>query len=158
MSRGRKPVSNALKRLRGTDQPVRMRDEGNFERLTKVTPPKMLTTKRAKQIFREKASHLINQQVLTPLDVDQLCIYSHALDLLFTCIAELEQGHYKPVKDDSGKIFKFIPNPYLPLYRQMVEIVTKIGSDFGFTPVSRMKMKYPEPEKTDPNSLMEFAE
>lgn len=154
MSKGRPPTPNALKRLRGTDQPVRMRDESQIEILTKVATPKVLTTTRAKKIFKDKAAQLIFRKMLTVHDIEQLTTYAYSLDILFTCMKELEVGIFKPLKDDKGRIYKYIENPYLALYRQMVEITSKIGADFGFTPVSRMKLKLNNETKTQ--ALEEF--
>lgn len=36
---GRKPISNELKVLKGTDQPCRMRDEVRYERITRIPNP-----------------------------------------------------------------------------------------------------------------------
>ena len=36
MGKGRKPISNALKVLKGTDQPCRMREEISYEKITKI--------------------------------------------------------------------------------------------------------------------------
>lgn len=153
--KGRKPISNELKRLRGTDQPVRMRDEGNSEILTRVSTPAVLKSRRARKIFKDKAALLIAQRVLTQNDIEQLTIYSYSLDTVFECIENMEEGKFKPLKDEKGRIYKFIENPYLTLYRQMVEIVNKIGSDFGFNPVSRSKVKGAEKKQTD-DGLMDF--
>lgn len=155
MSRGRKPISNALKSLRGTDQKIRLRNEEKVETLTKVSVPAVLKSKRAKKIFRDKAKQLIERRILSVNDIEQLTIYSYSLDTVFECMENLEEGKFKALKDDKGRIYKFVENPYLPLYRQMVDIVNKIGSDFGFNPVSRSKVKASEPEQIE-NSLLEF--
>ena len=75
------------------------------------------------------------------MDIEQLVIYAASLDLLFDCIKEMKKGKFNEVYDDFGKIKGYIANPYIKLYREMIEIVNKIGSDFGFSPVSRMRLK-----------------
>lgn len=156
MNKGRPPISNSLKKLRGTDQPVRMRDEGNFERLTEVSPPKVLTTKRSKQIFKTKADQLIKQRVLTPLDLEQLTFYAYCADTAFTCMQELKAGLFNPLKDEKGVIYKFVENPHLPLLSRMIDQCNRIGSDFGFSPISRSKVKTAPDEKPHPEGLEEF--
>ena len=39
MGKGRKPISNALKKLKGTDQPCRMREEITFDKITEIPSP-----------------------------------------------------------------------------------------------------------------------
>lgn len=156
MAKGRKPIPNALKQLRGTDQPVRMRDEGNFERLTEVSPPKVLTTRRAKQIFKTKADQLIAHGVLTPLDLEGLTMYAYCADVAFTCMEELKQGLFKPLKDEKGRIYKFVENPHLPLLNKMIDQCNRLGADFGFTPISRSKVKTAPDDRPTPGGLEEF--
>lgn len=147
MTQGRKPLPNELKKLRGTDQPCRLKDSieapavNDISKIVNTSKLKVLKTKRSKQIFKEKANQLIQLQILSDIDFEQLAIYSNSLDLLFHCIEQIsESGHFIEVYNEFGKIEKYIPNPYLKLYQDMVQICNKIGSEFGFTPVSRMKL------------------
>lgn len=146
MTAGRKPIPNNLKKLRGTDQPCRLKDSieaptvNDISKIVNTSKLKVLKTKRSKQIFKEKANQLIQLQVLSEIDFEQLAIYCQSLDLLFECIDELSKGKFVEIFDENGRILRFIQNPYLKLYQDMVQICNKIGSEFGFTPVSRMKL------------------
>ena len=156
MGKGRKPTPDALKALRGTDQPCRMKGTIEVSEIKDVTQIldlkglKILTSKRAKDIFIQKANQLIGLKLLTDMDIEQLVIYSHALDTLFTCIKGMKVGLFDKVYNDDGKLKGSIPNPHIKLYREMAEIVNRIGSDFGFSPVARMKLKAEKEPSKDP--------
>lgn len=154
MGAGRKTIPNELKKLRGTDQPCRMRDELNTEKVTDIgqivsaKELKVLKTKRSKQIFKDKANQLIELKLLTELDYEQLALYAHSLDVAFECIEQLaKNGKFVEVHDENGILQRIIENPYLKLYNSMISICVKIGSEFGFTPVSRMKLSVKTEEK-----------
>lgn len=156
MTAGRKSLPNEIKKLRGTDQPCRMSESidvpkiGDISQIINVSKLKILKTKRSKQIFKDKANQLIQLNILTAIDFEQLAIYAHSLDTLFDCIDNISSsGKFSEVYDENGRILRFIQNPYLKLYQDMVQICSKIGSDFGFTPVSRMKFKV-ESKENDP--------
>ncbi len=144
--KGRKAIPDALKSLRGTNQPVRMRGENNSSIILKVSAPPELNT-RAKKIYREKANQLIALKILTPADLDQLLIYSSSFDMLLESIEKLKEGKFKSVHDDDGKLIRFVENPYFKIYRDMTVIVNKIGGEYGFSPVSRQKLSIPKGEK-----------
>lgn len=155
MAKGRKPTPNHLKRLRGTDQPCYMHPEDNFEKLTTVSVPKQLTTRRAKAIFRAKTEQLIRFNVLTELDVEQLTVYSGLLDEYFTCqeIIQTEGLFIKSISKKGESIL--IEHPASRLKRQLAEIINRLGSNFGFDPASRLKFKHTN-DKPTPGGLEEF--
>lgn len=160
MSKGRKPIPDSLKVLRGTDQKTRMRGSLEVPALNDITGIvdvkkfTVLKSKRAKDIFIDKANQLIKLKLLTEMDIEQLVIYASSLDILFTCMKEMKKDLFKEIyaEDKEGNIFLkgMVPNPYIKLYREMIEITNKIGSDFGFSPVSRMKLKAEKEKEVDP--------
>lgn len=153
--KGRKSLPDAVKQLHGTDQPCRMSDglsvdpiTDPFLKLPKKTP---LKSKRAKGIFIEKANQLIAMRILTAFDIEQLSIYAYSLDQVYTCMEKLaEQGNFHEVFDDNGKVLRYVQNPYLKLLKEMIEIVNRTGSDFGFSPISRQRINQKEHEEKDP--------
>ena len=159
---GRKPIPNELKKLRGTDQPVRMRDELSVEPITTpfVSVPKdiPLKTKRAKQIFLGKANQLIALRVLTAFDIESLSLYAETLDTAYTCMEELSKKDAVEFQSylDKNENLKYAPNPYRKLLHECIELANKIGSDFGFTPVSRQRIGTQPVEKKD--ELQQFLD
>lgn len=158
MTKGRKPISNAVRKLHGTERADRMRKELIVPILGTVDVRKIkaLHTKRSREIFTVKANQLITQGILTEMDTEALVIYANSLDMLFECVENLKEGKFKTVVSDKG--ISYVPNPYLKLYKEMVEIVNKVGADFGFNPVSRLRIQAPAKED-DPlaDLLKEFS-
>lgn len=156
MGKGRKATPDAVKMLRGTDQPCRM--SGIVDNACKVTDIKrilstsrlkLLPTKRAKEIFKTKANQLIALGVLTELDIEHLAVYANSLDVLFTCM----EGMREPAQakyDKEGQLIGYVTRPEAKMYKQMVDDVNRIGAEFGFTPVSRQRINQAPTEDKDP--------
>ena len=156
MTKGRKPIPNELKALRGTDQPCRikqdvMKVEPIRDMIKKIPSGHVLKTLRSKKIFITKANQLIALGVLTNFDLEQLSIYAYALDQVYSAMEELKSDKlFMEVKDAQTNSVKYIANPYFKVFKEMQEIVNKIGADFGFTPISRQKINPPVSEEKSP--------
>lgn len=157
MTKGRKALPDAVKKLRGTDEKRRMRGEGmivpkvvELDNIFETQSFLGLLSSRSKSIFLERCNQLLALRILTKQDLDQLSIYSDALDKFYICVEELAKGMFQEVYDDQGKVVRFVSNPYLKLYKDLVVIINRIGSDFGFSPVSRQKINAPEEIALDP--------
>lgn len=153
--KGRKPTPDAIKKMRGTDQPCRMNDNNidtlqNSDLITNASQLKVLRNKRSKEIFKEKANQLMKLQMLTELDLEQLAIYANNLDMLFKCIKEIKKGEFREIHDENGYLLRYIENPYLKLYKDLVVSTNKMAADFGFNPVSRNKFTIEKPQATNP--------
>lgn len=110
----------------------------------------VLKNKRSKDIFMQKANQLIALKLLTDMDIEQLVVYASSIDMLFDCIRELKKKKFTEVYDDSKELKGYIANPYIKLYREMIEITSRIGADFGFTPVARLRLKTEPVKAKDP--------
>jgi len=133
--------------MRGTIDVPALNDVNGIVDVKKFT---VLKSKRSKDIFIDKANQLIKLKLLTEMDIEQLVVYASSLDILFTCMKEMKKEMYVKIYTEEGFVKKIIANPYIKLYREMIDICNKIGSDFGFSPVSRMKLKAEQPKPTDP--------
>ncbi len=151
MARTKTP--DALKSLRGTDQPCRMSNAPTGERITAVEAPKGLTGA-AKSIYLEKANQLITLDMLTPLDLDAIYIYAINMELVRKAVAHLKKdGMVIWVKDEDGNICGQQLNLYHKVLNDAIKVVNQIGSQFGFTPVSRQRlMTQPKEQESDPIS------
>lgn len=154
MGKGRKPLPDAVKVMRGTNQPCRMAGDDGVEKLTDIRQItsagrlKLLPTKRAKDIFKTKANQLIALRVLTELDLEHLAVYANSLDVLFSCLDGMRRPA-TPKYDKDGNLTGYVAPPEVALYRQMVDNVNRIGAEFGFTPVSRQRINQSPPEEKD---------
>ncbi len=163
---GRKPLPDEVKDLRGTLEDRRSRGATPGIPITKITQItsargiRVLTTKRAKDIFKQKCNQLMGLKILTELDLENLAIFAHNLDKIFSLMNELaNEGDvitlYKVIHRKTGEIdqipLKCIANPKWKLYQSLVEMNNKISGDYGFSPVSRMKLSLPGADKpSDP--------
>lgn len=147
--KGRKELPAKIKQLRGTEQKCRVKTEIDVQKVFSIDAKKLkvLKTKRSRDIFTEKANQLIALGILTENDFEQLAIYANSLDIVFECMEKTKSDKFEKIETSTGHYY--IPNPYLKLYRDMVEIVNKIGSEFGFSPVSRTKLAH-KPVEIDP--------
>lgn len=155
MGAGRPKKPTELKALQGTsrkDRETKSLEVIKFDDITQLRAinVKGLESVTAKRIFNDRANMLIANKMLSPQDLDQLIIYSNAMSLVIECSKHTKKGLYTEIKDEDGNFKSWAPNPYLKLFKDMSEVVTKIGAEFGFSPLSRMKFKL-EPEiKKDP--------
>lgn len=156
MAKGRKSTPDAVKILRGTDQPCRM--SGSVDKVDRITDIKkilstsrlkLLPTKRSKEIFKTKANQLIALGVLTELDIEHLAVYANSLDVLFSCMDGMREPA-KPKYDKEGQLTGYVTRPEAKMYKQMIDDVNRIGAEFGFTPVSRQRINQKEHEEQDP--------
>ena len=63
MGKGRKPISNALKVLKGTDQPCRMREEISYEKITKIPKAPDYMCIAGKKVYKITAQQLADQGI-----------------------------------------------------------------------------------------------
>lgn len=139
--KGRKSLPAEIKNLRGTSQPSRENKGIDGKKIVNVSAPRILKTNRSKKIYREKARQLIDLKILTELDLDLLAIYASSMDMIFDAIENIDtDGKIEKIVDGEGRTVKIVQNPYLKLMKEQIEIVNKIGGEFGFSPVSRLKL------------------
>jgi len=143
--RGRKPLPALIKTQRGTlEKASTNMDETKYDQLTKVSIPKVLATKRSRQIFRDKSKQLIAQRILQAPDIDQLTAYCNTYDLYLQAVEEqnkIENDLVVTVRTKSGEM-KMI-SPYIKLQQQLIPLLNSIGSNFGFSPSSRARIVRP---------------
>lgn len=160
---GRKPLPDEVKALRGTLEDRRSRSSISGKHITKITQVtstrgiKVLRTKRAKEIFKQKCNQLMDLKILTEIDLENIAIYSHNLDKIFSLMETIEKEGdtitlYKVIyKLDGDTIqvpIKCVTNPKWKLYADLVQMNNRIGSDYGFSPVARMKFSLPKATET----------
>ena len=159
MPAGRPNKPNELKSLQGTDRKdrhVESLEVIKFENITqlKAISIKGLETAMAKKIFNERSSQLIANKMLAPQDIDQLIIYANAMAMVITCSKEIKGKVFTETHDKNGNPVGYAQNPHIKLFKEMSEIVTRIGSEFGFSPLSRMKFKIELEKPEDPFEKM----
>ena len=151
---GRKPLPDEVKELRGTLEERRARGKTpgvpvqDLSKVVSVRGIRVLQSDRAKQIFKQKCNQLIGLKLLTEIDYDNISIYANNLDKLYSLMKDLkEQGDtvtlYKVIHKLDGETvqipIKCVVNPLWNIYFSLIATLDKIGSNYGFSPVSRLR-------------------
>lgn len=155
MSRGRKQLPSQVVKMRGTDQTSRPRSEGvSAGKIDDISIAEMQIgfanlNERSREIFLERCGVLQAMRILEVSDLPQLMLYAQTFDTYLTAIADVERdGNYLIIYNDDGTVAKAVPHPAEKIRRSCIELLCKIGSDFGFSPVSRQKIKPQEQTKS----------
>lgn len=150
--------------MQGTDQPCRMNEELPVEAITEVMSIddvakfKILHTARARHIFIARANECIKLGIFTEVDMDQLAIYANTLEMYEKASKSIaKKGAFtesiiKHTNEDGSvtEETEVKQNPYLKHYKTMIDTINKIGSEFGFSPVSRTKINAGPQNTIDP--------
>lgn len=165
MTRGRKPLPRETLALRDTLRKDRDRPSSVIgEPIKPEDVPQRCqvsglqgATDRARKIYWSTCRKVAAQGLLDPAFCQELLIYSVELDLLIKCEEDIRKnGMYLIVETKKGTMA--IANPAVKQLHQAADRVLKIGSNFGFDPVSRSRLKAAsmfgeEPKKTGIKAL-----
>ncbi|KAA6335885.1 hypothetical protein EZS27_015912 [termite gut metagenome] len=164
MPKGRPRILDETKQLRGTDQPCRIQKKTvKPEQITDISQvqkfigisKRILPTKRARDIFASKANQLQALGVLTELDLEQLALYAVSVDFAFSCIKKLKEPPI-PRHDKDGEVIGYVTRPEVDMCRKAIEQSNLIGTQFGFTPLSRQRIA--TRENTEKNEWDQLAD
>jgi len=148
MARGRKPLPQEIKRLRGTDQPCRERPTsviGEPVRLEDIGSKCQVSglkssTPRAREIYWATCRKVAAQGMLDPTFCAQILFYAIEYDIVLRCEEDIKKkGMYVEVEGKRGTFL--VQNPSVKQLHAAMEKVLKIGSNFGFSPVDRQRLK-----------------
>lgn len=141
--KGRKPAPSALKKARGTDQPVRMNNQAiEPGKLSKMPPAPKWFSKTAKAIYKQKSDELIAQGVMSTLDIDMFILYCHEYATYIETSEVLTKIPYTDaLSEASEKVHKRLTQQNSKAWERS----KSIAIEFGFTPSSRARV----PKATD---------
>lgn len=127
MTRGRKPDSNNVRKMKGEKNKERFRIEASIDGLTEIPEAPDFLTARGVKKFNELCGYLIAHNVLTTLDLDQLAF---VVDL-YIQITGLRANS-------------------MPVPMNMYTTWKSLASDLYLNPMARQKMMGgAEPKKTN---------
>ena len=151
--RGRTKEGNAKKRVRGTDQKIRMDKEVPASQpLTiedvsvgrPVFPPidqykdvEGLTNDRQRWIYGARCKTLAAMGVMEESFQESMILYAIWLDTALTSADEMKHGSFIEVRDKDGNLTGYVENPHIKRFAMATKMVNEIGRQFGFTPLSR---------------------
>ncbi len=136
--KGRKPTPTALKKMRGTDQPVRTnKEEPESNAVSKMPPPPKWFSKLAKKIYKSKSKELINQGVMSTLDIDMFVLYCNEYATYVETSEEISKIPYNSqLSESSVEVYRRIRQQN----QQAWERAKSIAIEFGFTPSARSRV------------------
>lgn len=144
---GRKPLPDEVKAMRGTLRKCRTSKtetetpaRGVCKPVTKATAPSWLADD-AREIFDRTARMLISWKVLTKLDIPLLAAYAAAYANLKRAYADIASGpgYFIETKTQNGVSVSM--HPSARLFKDSLDVVNKVGAQFGFSPVSRRQVE-----------------
>ena len=87
------------------------------------------------------------------MDLEHLAVYCNSLDVLFDCMEGMREPAIEK-HNKNGDIVGYVARPEIAMYKQMVDNINRLGSEFGFTPLSRQKVNQQEVEVKNPFMLL----
>lgn len=146
--RGPAKQPQRLLEMKGTAQKCRHRAEVAMvgEKITDIAQVTDLCdfdrlTERGQRVFLRQCEFLISLKVLQATDLDALVLYAENYDMALKCMANInKQAWFKPKYDDAGQQVGWIDNPYLKQFDKICKTINSIGTQYGFTPASRMRL------------------
>ena len=151
MTKGRKPIPTAIKKIRGTNQPCRTnKNEINIDPVIKLPPAPRWFGKTSKKIYKQKGQQLQLLGVLTPLDFELFISFCQEYGNYIDTSIELSKvPHNASLSDQSEMVFLRISK----INKISWERSKSIAAEFGFTPSARAKMILPEKENNNDNDF-----
>lgn len=152
---GRKPTPNAVKKLKGTAQPARMREEPTFDLITKAPPAPKHFNKFAKREFRCVCDQLIRNGILNAANLTIVVMYANEIGKYHEAETLLsETGRLDIAKDADGNILKISRLPLDKMASEYLSNAKQLAIELGITPSSAGRVKMEKKKATNP--LMAF--
>ncbi len=148
-------ITNQQKKLRGTDQPCRMSEQVEVNAMTQI--PKVRLKGTAKKVFEYTATYLLHNQLLDVVGIDLLVAYSREMALYHDMMREVEkEGFTIEIETKNGT--STVINPKRKVAESALANAKSIASEYGFTPVSRMRVAGLITPKQKQDEFAEFEE
>ena len=145
MTRGRKPIPEAAKRLSGNPGKRKIRPDLPAPAGVPPMPQRLLVEPLAVEKWNELVPILCGLGTLTTADGEALATLCEVYAATQACLLELRASG--PVmRTDLGGVK---PNPAGPLYRGLVSLQTSLMGEFGLTPTSRTRLGGKEEKPAD---------
>lgn len=145
---GRKALPQEILKLRGTDRkdrqrpssvmcaPITLEDIGRCQvsGLKGATP-------RAREIYWSTCKKVAVQGILDEAYLPQLLFYAVEYDHFITCCEAIKRDGIYMISAGENGVPSVVVNPAVKQRDSALDKIIKIGSNFGFSPVDRQKLK-----------------
>ena len=153
---GRKPISNELKILKGTDQPCRMRDEVRFEKVIKIPKPPAFFNEYSKRAYKTATTQLAEKGILDVVNINAVIMYASEMGKYMEAQEILkEEGRILTEYTKFGE--KKYRNPLDKMANEYYANAIRLACELGVTPASASKVKEkPKEEKDEFDNINEM--
>lgn len=153
MGKGRKPTANALKVLKGTDQPCRMREEIAYDKITKIPKAPDYMCQAGKKVYKITAQQLADKGILNVVNINAVMMYANELGKYIEAEKDLsdpDQGGriVKEISDKGG--VRYVRNPLDKMASEYLANAKMWAVELGITPASASKVKAEGQTEEDP--------
>ena len=164
MTRGRKPLPKETLILRDTFRKDRDRPSSTIGRpiaLEEIYEKCQVSglkgaTERARYIYWALVKRVAAQKMLEESFCQQLLFYAVEYDHFINCCESIKkEGLYIKVEGRKGTFL--VPNPAVKQRDKALEMLLKIGGNFGFSPVDRQRLKIPVEDPKEKKLKAMFA-
>lgn len=144
---GRKPTSNLVKQLKGTDQPCRMREEVTFKKITKIPTPPAYLNAEAKKVYRITAEQLAERGVLDVVNITTVMMYANEVGKYIEAEKQLRrEGRVVTEVSKNGE--RDVRNPLDKMASDYLANATRLAVELGVTPAAASRVKVDTPKET----------
>lgn len=154
---GRPPLPSKVKSLRATSRKCREVVDSTpvVTSLVDVKAPAHLTGE-AKKVYTRLVSQLFNMGYLAEIDVDVLSLYAFEYSELIKLQRKLQkEGYIVAEETKNGSALK--EHPLHKVVMKKLAAVNALGSQFGWSPVSRVRLHAIAAGKEEKNDFEDFT-
>lgn len=136
---GRKALPDQVKKLRGTDQPARMKGTMEIPSIVKLPKPPEWMNQYSKTIYKETGNSLIALKILNPINFNLFVAYAQQLGTHFEAEAQMVDERIHNMGNASGNYT--IPKALHKISKDSLEKAVMLASQFGITPATEGKIR-----------------
>lgn len=150
--RGRKPLPDEVKVSRGTAQKCRMRPNAVKAAIVEDLPPAPeWLGEIGRKEWAVKTAELFRMGILATSDLTLLAALCNEWEVYQNAEAEMRKtGRYFTRRDEEGNVIAANPVPMVKIAKDALDKFSQLSSEFGFSPVARLRIQVAPPEKEDP--------
>ena len=155
--KGRRKIPNALKTLRGTDQPCRMTDGAESPATNVVAVPRSGLKGTARKVFGIVAAGLIHKRLLEVVGVDLVVACAREMGLYHDMMRDVErEGATVEIITRNGPAT--VVNPKRRIAEGALANARSLAAEFGLTPASRHRVAALLADDAPKDDFAEFEE
>lgn len=162
--RGRKPLSQELLKLRGTDRKDRQRPAATAGELIPLEAIGQCqvaglhsATRRARDIYWRVVRQMASLKLLERPFLSQALFYSIEYDHFLTLTEDIRKNGVVMKGADKGGNTIYFPNPAVKMRDKSLELLLKLSSNFGFSPVDKQRIRVQQEDPKEQKLKALFA-